>query len=228
MVQRPRTGSNQQPFLFATQNWATLRFIFFPHSLYSSGFFDMQMMPGQGPLAGSRGWWCWWWWWWWWCHCVADKTLDWLHLYLFGRVCFASPRNSFRASICWRILKIVDSRPPARADCALVINLVYWKASVREMMCVNCMSAPCPCPVRVLGSCIVCGFGFVKSWVDSDYANVPGTALIPVVCLLSTFPAPLLIKDCKYSRLKLEFSVEVIRNLQTIFNFTFQPHFMPN
>lgn len=225
MVQRPRTGSNQQPFLFATQNWGTLRFIFFPHSLYSSGFFDMQMMPGQGPLAGSRGWWCWWWWWW--CHCVADKTLDWLHLYLFGRVCFASPRNSFRASICWRILKIVDSRPPARADCALVINLVYWKASVREMMCVNCMSAPCPCPVRVLGSCIVwIWFCQELSWqrLCKCARNCINSCGLPT----STFPAPYILTDCKVSRLKFEFSVEVIRNLQTIFNFTFQPHFMPN
>lgn len=156
MVQRPRTGSNQQPFLSATRNWGTLWLIFFPFSLPALGFFDMQMMPDkvlwQAVLKG---------WWWWWCHCVADdKTLDWLHLYLFGRVCFPSPCPASRGSIWWRFLKTVDSRLPfghdgTWADCALVINLVYWKASVREMMCVNCMSAPTLTPWEFLGLCIV-------------------------------------------------------------------------
>lgn len=43
----------------------------------------------------------------------------------------------------------------AWADCALVINLVYWKASVREMMCVNCMSAPTLTAWEFSGLCIV-------------------------------------------------------------------------
>lgn len=33
-------------------------------------------------------------WWWWWCHRAVDKTLDWLHLYLFWSC----------VPICWRIL----------------------------------------------------------------------------------------------------------------------------
>lgn len=71
---------------------------------------------------------------------------------------FSSPASP--DSIWWRFLKTVDSRLPfghdgTWADCALVINLVYWKASVREMMCVNCMSAPTLTPWEFLGLCIV-------------------------------------------------------------------------
>jgi len=76
----------------------------------------------------------------------TDKTLDWLHLYLF---CCCVP-------ICWRILNCWLPAPVCPlssifwVDCALVINLVYWKASVREMMCVNCMNFPySPFRIRV-------------------------------------------------------------------------------
>jgi len=78
-------------------------------------------------------------------------------------------------------------------DCALVINLVYWKASVREMMCVNCMNSLTPpgsecVAVRVLGfalwiwvlSTVECWAEL--NWVDSDYANEWRTALIRVAC----------------------------------------------
>lgn len=71
---------------------------------------------------------------------------------------FSCPAS--RGSIWRRFLKTVDSRLPfghdgTWADCALVINLVYWKASVREMMCVNCMSAPTLTPWEFSGLCIV-------------------------------------------------------------------------
>lgn len=46
MVQRPRTGSNQQPFLSATRNWGTLWFIFFPlHPSLRLGFLICRWCP---------------------------------------------------------------------------------------------------------------------------------------------------------------------------------------
>lgn len=46
MVQRPRTGSNQQPFLSATRNWGTLWLIFFPlHPSLRLGFLICRWCP---------------------------------------------------------------------------------------------------------------------------------------------------------------------------------------
>jgi len=57
--------------------------------------------------------------------------------------------------------------------CARVMNLVYWKASVREMMCVNCMNATAfstsflaNSQLRKYNSLLV-----FCCRVDSDYAN---------------------------------------------------------